>query len=69
MSNRTIIEVNHDYWHKIEDDKDTFAQLVVDFTRACDPEIAQRLQDHFGVNVLGTVHHSDNIRISFNKCT
>lgn len=69
MSNRTIIEINHDFWHKIEDDKDTFAQLVVDFTRACDPEVADRLRARFGAAVLGTVHHSDKITISFNKLT
>ncbi len=69
MSNRTIIEINHDCWHKIDADKQIFAQLIVDFTRACDPTVAQKLYDHFGVNVLGTVHHSDNISIVFNKRT
>jgi hypothetical protein len=69
MSNRTIIEINHDYWHKIEADGDGFAQLVVDFTRACDPGIAAALRDRFGAAVLGTVHHSDKIAISFNKLT
>lgn len=69
MSNRTIIEVNHDFWHKIEADKYAFGELIVKFTRACDPEVAAALRDRFGVNVLGTVHHSDKIAISFNKLT
>lgn len=69
MSNRTIIEINHDYWHKIDADKEGCAQLIVDFTRACDPDVAAALRERFGVNVLGTVHHSDKIAISFNKLT
>lgn len=69
MSNRTIIEINHDLWHKIEAYPTEFAQAIADYTRACDPEVAQRLRDRFGVNVLGTVHHSDKIAISFNKLT
>ena len=69
MSNRTILEINHDYWHKIEADKEGCAGLIVEFTHACDSEVAATLQDRFGVNVLGTVHHSDKIAISFNKLT
>lgn len=69
MSNRTIIEVNHDYWHKINANPADFARRIVDYTRACDPDVAQGLKDHYGVNVLGTVHHSDKIAISFNKLT
>lgn len=68
MSNRTIIEINHDLWHRIEGDREGFGKLVADFTRACDPEIREALQ-RYGCNVLGTVHHSDNISIAFNKRT
>lgn len=68
MSNRTIIEINHDLWHRIEGDREGFGTLIAQFTRACDPEIREHLQ-RYGCNVLGTVHHSDKVTISFNKLT
>lgn len=68
MSNRTIIEINHDFWPKIEAEPATFGMLIQRYTGACDPEVAEELR-RFGCNVLGTVHHSDKIAISFNKLT
>ena len=68
MSNRTIIEINHDLWHRIEKDPEAFGKLVAEYTRACSHDVSDRLQ-HFGANVLATVHHSDKIAVSFNKLT
>lgn len=68
MSNRTIIEINHDLWHKIQADPEGFTAEVVEYLRGCSPESRETLA-RYGVNVLGTVHHSDKIAISFNKLT
>lgn len=68
MSNRTIIEINHDLWHRIEADPAAFGKLVADYTRACSHDIQDELR-RYGCNVLATVHHSDKISVSFNKLT
>lgn len=69
MSNRTIIEINHDMWHKIESNAALFGDMIAEYMRACDPKVRDNLEQRFGANVLATVHHSDDVRISFGKNT
>jgi hypothetical protein len=68
MSNRTIIEINHDMSHKIRDNPAAIGEEIAEYTRSVSHESADRLR-RYGINVLGTVHHSDKISISFNKLT
>ena len=58
MSNRTIMEFNHDYAHNIEENSLTFLELIGAVMRGLDREAKEELQSRFGVTVGRTRHHS-----------
>lgn len=58
MSNRTLFEVNHDHSHKIERDKEGFADALGRYLASGSDESAEAL-DHYGVRVFAMRHHSD----------
>lgn len=60
MSQRTIVEFNHDFGHKIEDDPEGFVDAVCDMIRsgAGSRTVQDRLRS-FGVQTTPTMHHSD----------
>jgi hypothetical protein len=59
LSNRTIIEISHDFASDIALNQDHFMMLFGQYLRSCDREAAETLRLHFGVNVIGTAHHSE----------
>jgi translation initiation factor 2 beta subunit (eIF-2beta)/eIF-5 len=63
MSNRTIIELNHDYGHAIQRDPETFIRFLLShINSANDPETIASLR-HYGVVVVETVHHSTDRKV------
>ena len=59
MSNRTIIEISHDFASDIALNQEHFMMLLGQYLRSCDKEAAEALRLHFGVNIIGTAHHSE----------
>lgn len=60
MSNRTLIEINHDYAHNIRDEPEHFAALMYRYLSSGSPtRIAGYLHSHFGVTIGPMRHHSD----------
>ena len=63
MSNRTLIEINHDCAHDIERGKDTFMYLLGLWLRCGDREAREALADDWGVRIISQRHHSDKFFI------
>jgi hypothetical protein len=67
MSQRTIVEFNHDLGRKIDDDPQGFVEAVREMIRAgvndmpCDTSAALR---RFGVTTSPTHHHSDDAKVT-----
>jgi hypothetical protein len=63
MSIRTIVEINHDLIHRIEEDEFGFVStlLVAVLTRSGGN--ANDLMTRFGARILATRHHSDDGKI------
>ena len=57
MSNRTIIEINHDRWGEIGRDPEAFGRDLLSFLGSASHENAERLE-RYGIVVVGTAHHS-----------
>lgn len=58
MSNRTIMEFNHDFTHEIRADPAGFAAAMLEQGRAANnPHTIERLR-RYGVVIVETVHHS-----------
>lgn len=65
MSNRTLIEINHDNTHEIETRPEEFVAALTAYLRSGD---VTRLPDGVvfrGVRVLGIRHHSDPYSITW----
>jgi predicted transcriptional regulator len=58
MSIRTLVEFNHDYAHRIEEDGLQFLTLLEAVLRGHDKEATEELQHRFGVTVGRARHHS-----------
>jgi hypothetical protein len=56
MSNRTLIEINHDFYHRLDDD---FVPTLNRYLRSASRETAEALE-LYGVRVIGMRHHSGN---------
>lgn len=56
MSNRTLIELNHDLWDKMEGP--AFTNALQAYLRSANKDNAEDLE-RFGVRVFGTRHHSE----------
>jgi hypothetical protein len=60
MSNRTLLEFNHDFSSRYERDPDGFIKLLLEQLRSAhQPEIHSALRLRYGVMVHETRHHSD----------
>lgn len=59
MSNRTLLEINHDHWWKIEQSPEEFAKAVLNLLQSGSTEhgVGAAL-DSFGVTVGPMRHHS-----------
>lgn len=63
MSNRTLIEINHDYSHAIDRaGTGDFERTLLRYLRSASPEHAQALE-RYGVRVFGMRHHSDGFEV------
>lgn len=58
MSNRTLIEINHDQSGMIEKYPLPFIEVMISFLRSNSPRNAAALEQ-YGIKVFGTRHHSD----------
>lgn len=58
MSIRTIVEFNHDYLHRLEDDESAMRQLI---RALCDyhTPVKHACPPPDGIRILGTRHHSE----------
>lgn len=59
MSARTLIEINHDYGHRIDDHPDRFLEALGAYIRSGSCDDAEGLE-RFGVRVFGVRHHADS---------
>ncbi len=64
MSNRSLMEFNHDHWGKIERNHQAFANAICDYLMSASPNHAEALE-RFGVHVFGMRHHSDGFDIKW----
>ncbi len=64
MSNRTLIEINHDYAHKIEGNQESFCRALGLYLNSGNRENADQLE-RYGVRVFGMRHHSDGFSIKW----
>lgn len=62
MSNRTLMEINHDFAHRIEEDPAKFVELLGDVLRGRDHEAMEELRFRFGLTVGQTRHHSTPLK-------
>lgn len=58
MGNRSLLEINHDFSHRIKENPSAFVDAMMMFLRSNSPANSIAL-DYFGINVFGTRHHSD----------
>ena len=58
MSNRSLLEFNHDYAHAIISKPDLFMAALASFLRSADDRQAEDLR-RFGITWHGTRHHSE----------
>ncbi len=65
MSNRTLIELNHDYSGQIKDDPDGFLRWLNLLLNSLDPEAKNMLRGRYGVRVFGTRDHSDGFDVKW----
>lgn len=60
MSNRTLIEINHDYARELR--TPAFLDALALYINSADRESREQLEQ-FGVRVFGMRHHSDGFEI------
>lgn len=65
MSNRTIIEFNHDLAQRIHDEPLAFALELSEYLRSTSHASRDRLK-RYGARTLATIHHTDEVSIQFN---
>ncbi len=62
MSNRTIMEFNHDKAHEIEERSEEFLEALGAVMRGWDKQAIEILQQRFGVTVGRSRHHSEDMK-------
>jgi len=66
MSNRTLMEFNHDYAGQIEKNPDRFMLALNSYLNSADWGNAEELR-MFGINVIEMRHHSGSYKMIKNK--
>lgn len=64
MSNRTLIEINHDHWSHIKDRPQQFADAVCRYLGSGSVSYAEELE-YYGIRVFGMRHHTDAFDITW----
>lgn len=62
MSNRTLIEINHDYGRQLN--TPDFWDALANYIRSAGPEERKELA-RFGVRVFGMRHHSEGFKVQW----
>jgi hypothetical protein len=62
MSNRTLVELNHDLWGKMNSAE--FLAALQAYLGSASPENADRLS-RYGVRIFGMRHHSEGFDIKW----
>lgn len=65
MSNRTLLEFNHDFGHRIADDPAPFLSALDDMIRGGPSDHNLPVLGHYGVKWHGQRHHSDGFDIKW----
>jgi len=65
MSNRSLMEFNHDFGYAIKADPEDFIRTINSFLNSTDEETAARLRLRYGIRIFGTRHHSDAFDIDW----
>lgn len=66
MSNRTIIEINHDYSHQIDHERFEFCEALQEVLRDSSSKEGWATLFRFGVVKFVTAHHSDDRHVVVN---
>lgn len=61
MSQRTIIEINHDFWRDLEEDPEAMERILKLIQNSYSRD--DRSPPVSGVRVLGTRHHSETLKL------
>jgi hypothetical protein len=61
VSNRTLLEINHDYVHSLNDPT-PFKEILIRYLCSASPQNAEELK-RYGVRVFGIRHHSEGFSI------
>lgn len=62
MSNRSLLEFNHDYAHEIKSEPDAFLKALRHYLNCAERETAGGLE-RFGVRRISMRHHADKFYI------
>lgn len=62
MSNRTLIEFNHDYAGQIMADEEGFMLALGRYLNSAD-KIGEQGLERYGVRVIGMRHHSEPVNV------
>jgi hypothetical protein len=65
MSNRSLVEINHDLSYAIERDPHGFTEALVRYLRSGSKEQIETLRLDYGVTVFGMRHHSEDYSIEW----
>lgn len=58
MSNRTLIEINHDYVQDISNNRDAIVGFLLNYLTSGDARDFDNLA-YYGIRIVGMKHHSD----------
>ena len=64
MSYRSLFEINHDFWMKVDADPVAFNEALQRFLSSASNRTAEPLE-RFGLRWFGTRHHSDGFETNF----
>lgn len=64
MSNRTLIEINHDFAHRVKESPEEFSQKLYRYLASASAENAADLRQ-FGIVRIGMRHHSEGFDIKY----
>ena len=62
MSNRTLIEINHDYWAHIDARPRDFIETLQSYLSGGSGRASEALE-RYGIRVITLRHHSENFNI------
>ncbi len=63
MSIRSIVEFNHDYTHKIEEDPEAFVAALGRYLGSASEITAEPLQIKYGMRIAWSGHHSSDRKV------